>query len=139
MYSNDKKIKKTIRLEHSVIEAVEAFRKVNNLDFTKATEALVVRGLENTHDIEKIISNIDKRLSKLEKKQQRDTDRLAYLIIGISRMLGRIYGHTKLFLRNSYDLSKEQIKEVENQGINITQADLKWRNEVKQGDNYVEE
>jgi hypothetical protein len=138
MYSKDKKTKKTIRLDHSVIEAVEAFRTVNNLDFTKATEALVMRGLENTRDIERVVGNIDKRLAKIEKKQQQDTDRLAYLLIGIGRMIGRVYGHTKSFLNNSYDISKEDLFSLENNGIKKVQSDLKWRHEVHEGEYHVE-
>jgi len=131
MSSKDNKIKKSLRLNPEILEGIEYYRGHTKQDFTSAVETLLMKGLENHESLKEITKKIDKRLSDIQKQQRNDTNRIVNLIIGLGRMIGRVYGHTKLILKQSYGLSKEDIEEVEGQGIKLLQRDLKWKTEVE--------
>lgn len=113
MYRKTNKIKKTIRLEAELLEAVEAYRAFNNLDFTGAVEALLFKGLENQNSIK----DFEKRLSSIEKTQREQANRLAKIDLVLLRFLGKIYGHTKQIVKGKIGLENEDIKALEQHGI----------------------
>jgi hypothetical protein len=127
MQPNNTKIKKTVRLDSSLVELIESYKSVNGGDFTRAVETLIARGYENTEKIEEIEKKLASRMKKIEQKQQQDTDRIVNLIVGISRMIGRVYGHTGLIINSSVGASKDIVVSSENNAIKFIMKDLKWR------------
>ena len=134
MYNNTTKIKKTVRLDSSLIELIEAYKAVNGGDFTNAVETLIARGYENTEKQEEIEKKLISRMNRIEQKQKQDTDRIVNLIIGLTRIQGRNYGLEKLLVQNLLEDSKETVSSSENYGIKYVMKDLKWREQGVQND-----
>jgi len=128
MSSRDKKVHKTVRLDPSIFQAIETYKGIAGKDRSGAIEELIARGLERTEEIESIQKKLSDRMSKLEKRQKEDTERIVNLIIGLSRIEGRIYGHTSTLLFNSYEMTKESLESCENNGIKKVMSNLKWKN-----------
>ena len=129
MYKSDNKIKKSLRINPHILEAIEAYRGHTNQDFTAAVETLLIKGLENHDSLIELSKKIDKRLAEMQKQQRVNTDRIVNLIIGIGRIIGRIYGHTRTTLKHETGKGKEEIQELEGHGIKYVLDDLKWRNQ----------
>jgi len=128
MSNKDNKIKKTIRINPHIVEAVEGYRGYTKQDFTAAVETLLMKGLENHDSLVDITKKLNKKLSDLERQQRSSTDRISNLIIGLGRMIGRLYGHTRSTLKNTTGKSQDEIIDLENHGIKYVIDDLKWRN-----------
>jgi len=127
MSFKDNKIKKSLRLNPEILEGIEYYRGHTKQDFTSAVETLLMKGLENHESLKEITKKIDKKLSEIQKQQRNDTDRIANLIIGLARMIGRIYGHTRTTLKHITSKEKEEIQELERHGIKYVLDDLKWK------------
>lgn len=127
----DNKIKKTIRLEPSIYEAVEGYRSATRNNFTGAFESLILKGLENVNTTQMISKTIKDELKNIKNEQQKNTDRIIGVLMGITRFIGRIYAHTFLTVEEVRRINKEEIKELEKFGIVKSVEELKVKEEVK--------
>ncbi|AHJ11323.1 hypothetical protein [Sulfurospirillum multivorans] len=128
---HDNKIKKTVRLEPSIYEAVEGYRGATRDNFTGAFESLILKGLENVNTTQMISKVIKDELKNIRQDQQKNTDRIISVLMGITRFIGRIYAHTFLTVEEVKHKNKEEIKEFEKFGITKSIEELRSKEEVK--------
>lgn len=131
MQRNDNKIGKSIKFDPSIIELVEGYRAITKSNFTGAVESLILKGLENVNTTQMISKTIKDELKNIRHEQQKNTDRIISVLMGITRFIGRIYAHTFLTVEEVRRKNKEEIKELEKFGLTKSLEELRTKEEEK--------
>ncbi|MCK9372434.1 MAG: hypothetical protein M0P91_04495 [Sulfuricurvum sp.] len=132
MAKKDNKIGKTVWLTPSTMELIEGYAGVSGENFSNAAESLIMRGLDNILLAENLSKTIRNELKEIRKENRQNTDRIAGLLINMTRFMGKIYSINLLgFIRvkafQNEELKENNIYEIEKIGIQKAMKDLKYK------------
>lgn len=142
MSKNENKIGKTTWITPSTIALIEAYSKVSGENYSNAVESLVLRGLDNVLIAENLSKTIKNELREIRKENRQNTDRIAGLLINMTRFIGRIYsinlvGFLRIKAIKEEETQNNNLYEIEKHGIQKAMKDLKYKEQ--KGDELDEE
>ncbi|MDP3446184.1 MAG: hypothetical protein Q8T08_25265, partial [Ignavibacteria bacterium] len=88
----NKKLVKSYTLSQETIQTIEGYSKHSGNSLSQEVEYLILRGVENTRIAEHLSDRITQYVQKLIDQDHKNTDRLISVLIGQTRILGKIFG-----------------------------------------------
>ena len=119
------KIKKTVRLYPQTFEMVEAYRANTGEDFTNGLESLLIKGLENNYNSQKLFKKLKIEVDKLTMLQKNSNERIMKILLTQTKILGEIKALSKVHIIKSEIITQEEAESYMQRGIKSAFKDLK--------------
>ncbi len=127
MAKKDNKIVRSYSLLPETIQTIKAYSEYIGDSDSAALDELVARGMENTKQVELLTRTITSELDKIKQQNQKNTDRIVNVLIGIARVIGKILAHTFVTTKTITGKTDDEIFQLEKYGISKSINELKWR------------
>jgi sorbitol-specific phosphotransferase system component IIBC len=124
----NKKLVKSYTLSESAVKIIEAFSKQTGNSLSQEVEYLILRGVENTKISEHLTDRVTQYVQKLIDQDHKNTDRLISVLIGQTRILGKIFGVSITAAVRSGSISQDDLEEIYASGIKKAMLTLKSNN-----------
>lgn len=124
----NKKLVKSYTLSESTVKTIEAFSKQTGNSLSQEVEYLILRGVENSRIAEHLTDRVTQYVQKLIEQDHKNTDRLISVLIGQTRILGKIFGVSITAAVRSGTISQDDLQEIYASGIKKAMLDLKNQN-----------
>jgi hypothetical protein len=124
----NKKLVKSYTLSESTVKTIEAFSKQTGNSLSQEVEYLILRGVENTKISEHLTDRVTQYVQKLIDQDHKNTDRLISVLIGQTRILGKIFGVSITAAVRSGSISQDDLEEIYASGIKKAMLTLKSNN-----------
>jgi len=124
----NKKLVKSYTLSKETVQTIEAFSKQTGNSLSQEVEYLILRGAENTRIAEHLTDRVTQYMQKLIEQDHKNTDRLISVLIGQTRILGKIFGVSITAAVRSGTISQDDLNEIYASGIKKCMLDLKSNN-----------
>ena len=119
------KIKKTVRLYPQTFEMVEAYRANTGEDFTNGLESLLIRGLENNHNSQKLFKKLKNEVDRLTMLQKNSNERVMKVLLAQTRILGELKALSKVHIVKTGTVTQEEAESYMQIGIKSAFKNLK--------------
>jgi len=127
MAKKDNKIVRSYSLLPETIQTIKAYSEYVGDSDSAALDELVARGMENTKQVELLTRTITSELDKIKQQNQKNTDRIVNVLIGITRTIGKVLAHTFITSKATTHKTDEEIFQLEKYGITQAINELKWK------------
>jgi len=124
----NKKLVKSYTLSRETVQTIEAFSKQTGNSLSEEVQHLILRGAENTLIAEHLTDRVTQYVQKLIEQDHKNTDRLIGVLIGQTRILGKIFGVSITAAVRSGSISQDDLNEIYASGIKKAMLDLKSNN-----------
>jgi hypothetical protein len=124
----NKKLVKSYTLSRETVQTIEAFSKQTGNSLSEEVQHLILRGAENTLIAEHLTDRVTQYVQKLIEQDHKNTDRLIGVLIGQTRILGKIFGVSITAAVRSGSISQDDLNEIYASGIKKAMLDLKSSN-----------
>lgn len=124
----NKKLVKSYTLSKETVQTIEAFSKQTGNSLSQEVEYLINRGVENSRIAEHLTDRVTQYVQKLIDQDHKNTDRLISVLIGQTRILGKIFGVSITAAVRSGTISQDDLNEIYSSGIKKAMLDLKSNN-----------
>jgi hypothetical protein len=120
-----KKQVKSYTLSKEAIEAVVAYSGYSGNSLSQSVEYLTLRGLENTQIAEQLTDRVTQHINRFIDSDRKNTDRLIGVLIGQTRILGKIFGTSITAHVRSGLIKQDELETIYGSGIKQCMVDLK--------------
>jgi hypothetical protein len=124
----NKKLVKSYTLSKETVQTIEAFSKQTGNSLSQEVEYLINRGVENSRIAEHLTDRVTQYVQKLIDQDHKNTDRLISVLIGQTRILGKIFGVSITAAVRSGIISQDDLNEIYASGIKKAMLELKSNN-----------
>lgn len=121
----NKKRVKSYTLSQETVQIIEAFSAHSGNSLSQSAEYLIHRGLENTQMAEQLSDRTIHYMNRFIAEDKKNTDRLIGVMIGQTRILGKLYGVLITQAVRSGAIKQEELETVFGSGIKKCMLDLK--------------
>ena len=121
----NKKRVKSYTLSQETVQIVEAFSSHSGNSLSQSAEYLIQRGLENTQMAEQLSDRTIHYMNRFIAEDKKNTDRLIGVMIGQTRILGKLYGVLITHAVRSGAIKQEELETVFGSGIKKCMGELK--------------
>jgi hypothetical protein len=121
----NKKLVKSYTLSKETVQTVEAYAAHSGNSLSQAAEYLILRGLEHTQIAQQLSDRVTQHMNRFIESDRKNTDRLISVLIGQTRILGKIYGVNITAAVRSGQIKQDELEQIFGSGVKKCMAELK--------------